>query len=158
MKRGERVRSAETIGMAQRGGSVTSHVRIGDGIFSPLIPHGEADVLIGFEPAESARTIDYLKPLGKAITADRMAAAISTYDVKQMLEFLADQGGFQIMETKELEEQGLLKSLNIALLGAASRGGIIDFSIEELTEAVRALVAPKYLPVNLKVLKTEINF
>lgn len=47
--------------MAQRGGSVVSHVRIGEEIYSPLIPHGGADVLIGFEPAEAVRCLPYLK-------------------------------------------------------------------------------------------------
>ena len=60
---GEHVLSAETIGMAQRGGSVTSHVRIGEGIFSPLIPKGQADIIISFEAAEAVRNIEYLKAL-----------------------------------------------------------------------------------------------
>jgi indolepyruvate ferredoxin oxidoreductase beta subunit len=152
MERNLRVRSAETIGMAQRGGSVTSHVRIGDDILSPLIPHGETDILIGFEPAESARTITYLKSDGKALTADRMAAAISTYDVTAMLTYLKSLGNFQIMDTTSLEEHGLLKSLNIALLATASRLGILDFTLEELSAAIRSLVTPKYQDLNLKVL------
>jgi indolepyruvate ferredoxin oxidoreductase beta subunit len=155
MERGFRVRSAETIGMAQRGGSVTSHVRIGGDILSPLIPHGGADLLIGFEPAESARTITYLKPTGKALTADRMAAAISTYDVTAMLTYLQSLGNFQIMDTTPLEAGGLLKSLNIALLATASRLGILDYTLEELSAAIRSLVAPKYLDLNLKVLYSQ---
>lgn len=50
MAEGNTVHSAETIGMAQRGGSVTSHVRIGERAFSPLIPQGAADLLMAFEP------------------------------------------------------------------------------------------------------------
>ena len=50
MEKGYLTHAAETIGMAQRGGSVVSHVRIGDDIYSPLIPYGETDLLIGFEP------------------------------------------------------------------------------------------------------------
>ena len=53
------VHSAETIGMAQRGGPVTSHVRIGADAFSPLIPKGSADLIIAFEPAEAVRNLDY---------------------------------------------------------------------------------------------------
>ena len=52
---GKRVLSAETIGMAQRGGSVVSHVRIGENLFSPLIPKGKADVIIAFEATEAVR-------------------------------------------------------------------------------------------------------
>lgn len=62
MEKGESVRTAETIGMAQRGGCVVSHVRVGGGIYSPLIPKGGADVLIAFEPGEAVRCLSYLKP------------------------------------------------------------------------------------------------
>ena len=61
MEDGYAVHSAETIGMAQRGGSVTSHVRIGDAAYAPLIPNGSAGVLISFEPAEAVRNLKYLK-------------------------------------------------------------------------------------------------
>ena len=60
MNNGEVVHSAETIGMAQRGGSVTSHVRIGESAFSPLIPSGRADLILAFEPAEAVRNLPLL--------------------------------------------------------------------------------------------------
>ena len=50
MSEGHTVHSAETIGMAQRGGSVVSHVRVGDEVYSPLIPEGRADLILAFEP------------------------------------------------------------------------------------------------------------
>ena len=59
------VHSAETIGMAQRGGSVTSHVRIGKECFSPLIPFGTADMIISFEMCEAVRNLEYLKKGGR---------------------------------------------------------------------------------------------
>jgi len=61
MKRGLFAETAETIGMAQRGGSVVSHVRVGENQYSPLIPYGKADIIIGFEPAEAVRCLPYLK-------------------------------------------------------------------------------------------------
>ena len=64
MEKGMEARGAETIGMAQRGGSVVSHVRIGGEIYSPMIPHKGADVMIGFEPAEAVRCLPYLKKGG----------------------------------------------------------------------------------------------
>ena len=64
MEAGHPVHSAETIGMAQRGGSVTSHVRVGEDAFSPLIPLGGADLLMAFEPAEAVRNLPYLRPEG----------------------------------------------------------------------------------------------
>lgn len=68
-----RVRTAETIGMAQRGGSVVSHVRLANQdeprIDAPLIAHGEADLIIAFEPAEAVRCLGYLRPGGALVSA-----------------------------------------------------------------------------------------
>ena len=88
------VMSAETIGMAQKGGSVFSHVRIGSNLSTPMIPKGGADVIIGFEPAEAVRMLPYLKKDGtvivnscptKPVTA--MLSA-SSYTGKEMLAYL----------------------------------------------------------------------
>ncbi|MDD5998304.1 MAG: indolepyruvate oxidoreductase subunit beta, partial [Lachnospiraceae bacterium] len=94
MAKGEAVRSAETIGMAQRGGSVTSHIRIGEGAFSPLIPKGKADVMIAFEPAEAVRNLDYLKEDGivvvskKAVKPVTASLAAKVYEGQDMLDYL----------------------------------------------------------------------
>ena len=64
---GNTAHSAETIGMAQRGGSVTSHIRIGNRAFSPLIPLGKADIILAFEPSEAVRNLSYLKQDGIVI-------------------------------------------------------------------------------------------
>ena len=64
MRQGKSVRTAETIGMAQRGGSVVSHVRIGEEIYSPQIPLKSADLILAFEPAEAVRSLPYLKAGG----------------------------------------------------------------------------------------------
>ena len=58
MENGLSVMSAETIGMAQRGGSVTSHIRIGEGVYSPMIALRGADTIIGFEPGEGSSIVD----------------------------------------------------------------------------------------------------
>ena len=71
MAKGLRAKTAETIGMAQRGGSVVSHVRIGEAIASPTIPLGTADVMIGFEPGEAAANIKYLKEDGILIVSSK---------------------------------------------------------------------------------------
>ena len=65
-EKGWHVRTAETIGMAQRGGSVVSHVRMGnegEEVHAPLIARGAADMVIAFEPAEGARVLPYLAPM-----------------------------------------------------------------------------------------------
>ncbi len=61
------VKTAETHGMAQRGGSVITHVRIGEKVFSPLIPEGDGDILISFEKLEALRWLPFLSPRGTVI-------------------------------------------------------------------------------------------
>lgn len=61
------VKTAETHGMAQRGGSVITHVRIGEKVFSPLIPAGDGDFLLSFEKMEALRWLPYLSPKGTVI-------------------------------------------------------------------------------------------
>ena len=67
MKAGFHVSTAETIGMSQREGSVSSHVRIGDEISGSLIPVGQADLLLGLEPAETVRNLPFLREGGKVL-------------------------------------------------------------------------------------------
>ncbi len=68
MKAGFDVKKSEIHGMAQRGGSVVSHVRFGDKIASPIIRKGEADIVLSFEELEALRWAEYLKPDGIVIT------------------------------------------------------------------------------------------
>ena len=81
--RGETAHTAETIGMAQRGGCVTSHVRIGNAS-APLIARGCADTIIAFEPAEAVRALPYLKKGGAVI--------VNTAAVKPVTDTLASSG------------------------------------------------------------------
>ena len=65
------IKTAETIGMAQRGGSVFSHLRLGEGTNSPLIGKKEVDLIIGFEPGETVRQLPFLKPGGTVVVSSR---------------------------------------------------------------------------------------
>ena len=75
---GRHVKGAETHGMAQRGGSVESHIRI-DGIFGPLIPPGRADLLISFDLLEALRYSHYLKKGGKIVVNRHLVLPTSVY-------------------------------------------------------------------------------
>ena len=77
MAQGAFVRTAETIGMAQRGGSVVSHVRITAEELSPLIPLAKADLIIAFEPAEAVRSLERLAPGGRCIVNTKPIYPIS---------------------------------------------------------------------------------
>ena len=97
MAKGIPVLSAETIGMAQRGGSVFSHLRMGEGIYCPMIAPGEADLIIGFEPGEAVRMLPFLKPGGTVIVSDRAVMPVtasldgSDYGAARMLDFLSSR-------------------------------------------------------------------
>ena len=88
------VRGSETIGMAQRGGSVVSHIRLGHNIQSPLIPQGKADLVIAFEPAEAVRVYTFLSPAGRMLVLDRGIMPVAgivgerKYNPGEMLTFL----------------------------------------------------------------------
>ena len=161
MAKGEAVRSAETIGMAQRGGSVTSHIRIGEEAFSPLIPKGKADVMIAFEPAEAVRNLDYLKTDGVVVVSKKavkpVTASLSSkvYDEQDMLDYLEKKvkrlvivDGQQIME-----ELGSAKVLNVVLLGAAIGCHEVDISIEEIRQAIKEKVPERFYELNLRALE-----
>ena len=71
MEKGLKVMSAETIGMAQRGGNVFSNLRIGENLKAPLLSSGQADLILGFEPGETVRMLHYLKKDGIVVTNTR---------------------------------------------------------------------------------------
>ena len=153
---GEHVLSAETIGMAQRGGSVVSHVRIGDDAFSPLVPQGQADVLIAFEAAEAVRNIDFLKADGTVIVNKKIVQPVTAslsgkaFDENEMIEYLQKRAANVIaVDTDQAcRDLGSSKVVNMVLLGAASRAGLID--TEELKAAIKQLVKPDFYELNVK--------
>ena len=153
---GEHVLSAETIGMAQRGGSVVSHVRIGGDAFSPLVPQGQADVLIAFEAAEAVRNIDFLKADGTVIVNKKIVQPITAslsgkaFDENEMIDYLNKRAANVIaVDTDQAcRDLGSSKVVNMVLLGAASKSGLI--SKDELKAAIKLLVKPDFYELNVK--------
>ena len=160
MAKGRDVKSAETIGMAQRGGSVTSHVRIGEGAFSPLIPEGKADVMIAFEPAEAVRNLSYLKNDGvvvvskKAVKPVTASMSAKVYEGKDMLDYLEKKVKRLVIVDgeKATSELGSSKVLNVVLLGAAIASGEIDISMDEIRAAITEKVSSKFYELNCRAL------
>jgi indolepyruvate ferredoxin oxidoreductase beta subunit len=160
MDKGLKVRTAETIGMAQRGGSVLSHVRVGREIHSPLIPLGTADAIIAFELAEAARALPYLKPGGHMVAAQKSIIPFTTslmgaeYDTRQILSFLESQvGQLTLLDTGAIAQAcGTEKVINVALLGAAAALGVLDFTLEEMENTLNHVLPEKIRPMNLKAL------
>lgn len=158
LARDEHVKTAETIGMAQRGGSVASHVR-GGHPQSPLVPKGCADCLIAFEPGEAVRCIDYLAP-GATIVVNTQAtqppvAALQDidYDGSEALAYLRSLPDATLIEvdgTSICDQVGSAKVLNIALLAAAVKSGALGITRDELEAAIRARVKPRFHEINLR--------
>jgi indolepyruvate ferredoxin oxidoreductase beta subunit len=161
MEKYKEVRTSETIGMAQRGGSVVSHVRMGEKIASPLIPKGTADVIMAFEPAEAVRNLSYLKAGGTIIVNKKGVRPITAtlseadYEPSAMLEYL----GKSEIKTIQVDGEAICEKLssprvlNIIMLGAAIGSGTIIFTKEELTDQIRAHVNSRFLDLNLRALE-----
>ena len=156
---GRQVRTAETIGMAQRGGCVVSHVRTGDVVLSPLVPLGQADVLIGFEPAEAVRCLPYLKAEGTAIVCTKAVRPVtasltgSAYDGSEMIEYLQKNVPHLILVDGEAicAAVGSPRALNVALLGAALPA--LGIAPADMEQALRASVRPQFVEMNLAALR-----
>ena len=163
MEHGLPVKTAETIGMAQRGGSVFSHVRMGEGAHSPLIGRGRADAIVAFEPAEAVRQLPFLRPGGMVVTSNAPIVPVSSatggpaYDLPAIMSFLFDRVGEKspsVVDAAAAEaELGTAKALNVVLLGAAARAGALDpVTVDDLASAVRALVKPALVDLDLRAL------
>lgn len=157
------VMSAETIGMAQRGGSVFSHLRMGEGIHSPMIARHQADIIIGFEPGETVRMLPYLKEGGQVIVSSRavmpVTAALSgmEYSGENMLSYLQEKvENLLIVDTEAAcRELGTAKVLNILLLGAAVRSGALGLSKEDIEAAITKRLPEKLHELNFRALSYD---
>jgi len=155
MKKGYNVRTTETIGMAQRGGCVFGHIRIGDNIFSPLIPLGKADVIIAFEPAEAVRQLPYLRENGKVIVCDSAIKPVTNlkadpYEVSAMIDYLkVNVQNLIVADGMRLMKQNV-KTLNVAMLGAAVHNGFFPFETDTLKDVFPQMLPQRFLEINLQ--------
>jgi len=170
------VRSAETIGMAQRGGIVLGHVRCVTGdeeCLSPLVPLGTAQLLIGFEPVETLRAYRFCSPGALVVSAtDPLmppTAAVKKvkYDGKEQMAALEKEaaegriGRLEFVDNASvMNKLGFDKALNVVLLGAAL-GLLADsgseyaalLSFEAMQGVIKTTVKPQFVDLNLKALE-----
>lgn len=163
MGRGLPVKTAETIGMAQRGGSVFSHVRMGEGAASPLVGRGRADAIVAFEPAEAARQLPFLRPGGLVVTSDAPVVPVSSatggpaYDLPAVMAYLREavgEGRLTVVDAATAaRELGTARVLNVVLLGAAAQAGALGpVTVDDLLAAVRAVVRPDFVDLDSRAL------
>ena len=151
------VRANELHGMAQRGGSVVSHIRFGKEVHSPLIPRGETDIFLAMEGLEALRYGDFLSPKCKIIFNARKILPAGTVqenypaDIKKQLEIMC----FDVIEIdalKTAQDIGSQKIENIVLLGTLSK--YLPFSETEWENVIKKSVPQKTIDMNLAGFKT----
>jgi indolepyruvate ferredoxin oxidoreductase beta subunit len=155
------VMSAETIGMAQKGGSVFSFLRLGDDLYSPMFPAGTADLIIGFEPAEAVRMLPCLKKGGTVVLNTHpimpvtAALAGTDYTGQEMTAYLQKHAEhlFMLDADAGCRKIGSPKVLNLVLLGAALHCGALGLEAEDLKEAVCRLIPEKFHELNFRALE-----
>jgi indolepyruvate ferredoxin oxidoreductase beta subunit len=128
--------------MAQRGGSVVSHVRVGHDIASPLIPRRGADIILAFEPCEAARAVPYMKPDGVMIACDsavQPAGSSKICDIDAVLRYLKSSSAHvYVLDGEKIKERCGVRGMNVAILGAAVSSGSLPLSMEDMEEALDA--------------------
>ncbi len=150
------IKKTDTLGMAQRGGSVISHIRIGDHVYAPLIAEGEVDILIAFEKLEGIRWCTYLKPGGIAIINNlavpplSVGLGTSSYpDDKTILSVLKKITDRILMfdGTGMAQKIGDIRALNTIMMGCIS-------SFLPIDDAIWKQAIAHHIPVKIR----ELNF
>ena len=165
MRNGDVVHSAETIGMAQRGGSVTSHIRIGEKACSPLVPDESADLILAFEPAEAVRNIHYLKKDGTVIVNSVPVKPTTEslqdtgYDGTEMIRYIQNKYNTIVVDASKLcEELGSVRYFNVAILGVAAGKGLLGFDSDLLLERIQNSVPERFKEMNTKAFMAGVKF
>jgi indolepyruvate ferredoxin oxidoreductase beta subunit len=150
------VKKSDSIGMAQRGGSVISNIRFGEKVFSPLIGKGEVDFLIGFEELEAARCGYYLKPDGVAIVADVVLVPLTVSKntpypewertKKSLGEYT--RNAYLVPAAEIGQAAGNTRALNVVLLGFLSI--FLDIKPEAWREKLTEKLPPRYVKSSLE--------
>lgn len=164
MEEGSAVHSAETIGMAQRGGSVTSHVRIGGEAYSPMIPFGGADMLLAFEPGEAVRNLRYLRKDGIAVVNTSAVKPVTEslkdtgYDGSGMTAYLKQKCSCIFVDAEEVcRPFGSSKFFNVIMLGVAAGSGHLGLKKETLLKQIEQRVPARFLDVNIRAFTAGID-
>ena len=147
------VKVSEIHGMSQRGGSVSTVVRMGEKVESMVADPGCADVIVAFESVEALRAQDYLREGGKMFVNDEVivpvSVAIGIFEMPEGIEGKLDElGAVRIPAGQIAREVGSPRSTNVVLVGALSTA--LPFSVEDWEDAISRRVPPKTVEANLK--------
>ncbi len=159
---GQDCKLSEVHGMSQRGGSVVTHVRVGNNILSPIVAVGDADIIIAFEKLEALRWRHYLKKDGMMVVNEQeiMPMPVITgameypNDIKQKLQAVCKNTLF-INAAELAHECGNVKVANVIMLGALAKN--LGFKYEDIIEAVKMTVPARFLDINLMAIEKGFN-
>ena len=156
------VKMSEVHGMAQRGGSVSTQIRYGSKVYSPIIGRGEADVLVAFEKMEAVRYAEFLKPSGMAVINDAeiiplpVASGATNYP-DGVAEAMQKAFSVRIVPASRLaEELGNVRCTNIVLLGALA--GVLGLGNIDWKAALTETLPPKILKLNLDAFEAGFHY
>ena len=150
------VKKTDTLGMAQRGGSVVSHVRIASQVWSPLLKEGEVDILLAFEKLEAARWSHYLQPGGVAIVNNHAIPPLSVslgthrYPSDEEIEDILKQQTERIYFVDGIsraKELGDIRALNMFMLGCASF--LLPIDVHVWKECMSQRIPSNILQINI---------
>ena len=153
------VKKSEIHGMSQRGGSVSSQVRIGESVLSPIIPGGEADILVAFDEVEAIRAFPSVRPTGKALVDRRYLVPVTVSsgqtpapaDPSATLEKIFAGRLYRLDSVKLAEEAGNRRTANMAIAGALST--LLPFPCEAWLAAMRGRIPEKLVGANIEAFK-----
>jgi len=151
------VKMSEVHGMAQRGGSVSTQVRYGEKVYSPIIGLGQADILASFEKMEACRWIDHLKPDGVIVVNNYEIPSVPIQIGKAdypdgIIDSLENKAKTTVLDAMGIaKEIGNPKTMNVVLLGALVKAmGITEIDWEE---AIRNTVKERFIDINILAFK-----
>lgn len=144
-------KKSEIHGMSQRGGSVFAHVRYADKVYSPVIPEGEADILISLEELETLRWLNYTNKKTKIVFVKHRIMPSQTSIYPEGIESFLKKSFTEVITVdtnKITNELGSQKCINVALVGVISE--LLDLNKEALKHAIKELVPKGTEELNLK--------
>ncbi len=156
---------SETHGLAQRGGVVTSTLRIGKALKgSPLIIHGNADILIALEALEALRSLSFVKRTGAIIYNTARYQPLSVRIGNAVYPDLASikdeltkhcENVISVDAAEKAKSLGLSEAANVVMLGVLTRKQLLPFDLNTMREAVKSSTPTRFQDINLKALELE---
>ena len=156
------VKVSEVHGMAQRGGSVVTYVKMGEKVYSPIIEKGEADILLCFEELEALRWLDYVKENGKIIINEQkinpmpVIIGAAKYPESILEKIRKNYKNVATADAISLaRESGNIKTVNTVMLSIMAKS--MDISKDIWLDAIKETVPAKFLDVNIKAFELGFN-